>query len=81
METSGLVGAELVVETGPLAGTRFLLDRPLVTIGRSEDNDVRLDDEMMSKNHCRIITQGDNYLIEGKEDLGLGTSAWLLTGI
>lgn len=59
--------AELTVETGSLAGTRFLLDRPLVAIGRSKDNDIILEDEMVSKNHCRIITQGDNYLVE---DLG-----------
>jgi len=58
---------ELVVETGSVAGTRFLLDRPLITIGREEGNDIRLEDEMISKTHCRIITQGDNYLIE---DLG-----------
>ena len=64
METSGFLFASLLLSTGSLAGTRFLLDRPLVTIGRAEDNDVQLDDEMVSKNHCRIITQGDNYLIE-----------------
>jgi len=57
-------GAELVVETGALAGMRFLLDRQLITIGRAGDNDIQLDDEMVSKNHCRIITQGDNFLIE-----------------
>lgn len=56
--------AELIVETGSLAGMRFLIDRPLVAIGRSENNDITLEDEMASKNHCRIITQGDNYLVE-----------------
>jgi pSer/pThr/pTyr-binding forkhead associated (FHA) protein len=64
MQVNDFTGAELVVETGPLAGTRFLLDRQLVTIGRAGDNDIQLDDEMVSKNHCRIITQGDNFLIE-----------------
>jgi len=67
MAQSVMTGAELIVETGLLAGTRFLLDRPLVSIGRAEDNDVTLEDAMVSKNHCRIITQGDNYLVE---DLG-----------
>jgi len=64
MEGNDFTGAELIVETGLLAGTRFLLDRQLVTIGRAGDNDIQLDDEMVSKNHCRIITQGDNFLIE-----------------
>lgn len=64
MAAMGTAGAELRVETGPLAGTRFLLDRQLVTIGRAGDNDIQLDDEMVSKNHCRIIMQGDNFLIE-----------------
>ncbi|MBU4174193.1 MAG: FHA domain-containing protein [Actinobacteria bacterium] len=67
MEPGTIAQAELVVETGSLAGTRFLLDRPLVAIGRSENNDIMLEDEMASKSHCRIITQGDNYLVE---DLG-----------
>ena len=67
MTQNGLGGATLTVDTGPLAGIRFLLDRPLITIGRTGENDVSLDDSMVSKNHCRIITQGDNYLVE---DLG-----------
>lgn len=67
MAQTGVAGAELTVETGPLAGMRFLLDRPMITIGRAEENDINLEDPMVSKNHCRIITQGDNYLVE---DLG-----------
>jgi len=67
MEPGTIAQAELVVETGSLAGTRFLLDRSLIAIGRSENNDIILEDEMVSKSHCRIITQGDNYLVE---DLG-----------
>lgn len=67
MVQNGVTGAELTVETGSLAGMRFLLDRPLISIGRSEENDISVEDPMVSKNHCRIITQGDNFLIE---DLG-----------
>jgi len=64
MTQVGLTAAELAVETGPLAGTRFLIDRPLLTIGRTEGNDIKLDDALVSKNHCRIIKQGDNFVIE-----------------
>jgi len=67
MVQNAVTGAELTVETGSLAGMRFLLDRPLISIGRSEENDISVEDPMVSKNHCRIITQGDNFLIE---DLG-----------
>jgi len=67
MVQNAVTGAELTVETGSLAGMRFLLDRPLISIGRSEENDISIEDPMVSKNHCRIITQGDNFLIE---DLG-----------
>ncbi|HEY5526098.1 MAG TPA: FHA domain-containing protein, partial [Candidatus Anoxymicrobiaceae bacterium] len=62
MVQNGVTGAELTVETGSLAGMRFLLDRPLISIGRSEENDISVEDPMVSKNHCRIITQGDNFL-------------------
>lgn len=44
-----LVGLE-----GPLAGKRFFLDQPLVSIGRAEECDVALDDTKVSRVHARI---------------------------
>lgn len=36
------------------AGVRFPIDKPRFTIGRSSDNDICLDDELVSKQHALI---------------------------
>jgi len=36
------------------AGVRFRIDKPRFTIGRSRDNDICLDDELVSKQHALI---------------------------
>lgn len=36
------------------AGVRFRIDKPRFTIGRSPDNDICLDDELVSKQHAQI---------------------------
>jgi len=36
------------------AGVRFPIDKPHFTIGRSSDNDICLDDELVSKQHAVI---------------------------
>jgi len=67
MNSADSPNVQLVVESGPQSGTRFAIDKPLITLGRANDNDIVLNDEMVSKHHARIIIQGNNYLIE---DLG-----------
>jgi pSer/pThr/pTyr-binding forkhead associated (FHA) protein len=44
--------ALLVVQRGPMAGTRFILDRPVITVGRQSDNDIVLDDVTVSRRHA-----------------------------
>lgn len=36
------------------AGVRFRIDKPRYTIGRSSDNDICLDDELVSKQHAIV---------------------------
>ncbi len=57
-------GSEFVVDSGPQTGVRFPIDKPLITIGRGPENDITLNDEMVSKHHARVIVQGNNCLIE-----------------
>jgi len=38
-------------------------ERDVVTVGASEDNDLQVDDETVSRAHCKIFLEGDNYLI------------------
>src|ERR1700730_3697930 len=55
---------QLVAIDGPLRGRTFYLDESVVSIGRLESNDIKLDDPFVSRHHCLIRNEGDEYLIE-----------------
>jgi len=40
-----------------------VFERDVITIGAMEDNDVVIDDETVSRNHCRIRREGDQYVL------------------
>ena len=46
--------AVVVVKRGPNAGSRFLLDQPVTSIGRNPDSDVYLDDVTVSRRHAEF---------------------------
>jgi pSer/pThr/pTyr-binding forkhead associated (FHA) protein len=54
----------LVAVNGPLSGQTFYLDEPVASIGRLGSNDICLEDPFVSRNHCVIRNEGDEYLIE-----------------
>ena len=55
--------------TGPgMPAQKFVLDRPVVTIGRSSVNDLPIADKMLSRQHARIVRDGNGGLTI--EDLG-----------
>lgn len=47
---------------------KFLLDRPVVTIGRSSMNDLPIADKMLSRQHARILRDGNGSI--SIEDMG-----------
>jgi pSer/pThr/pTyr-binding forkhead associated (FHA) protein len=55
--------AMLVVQRGPNAGSRFLLDADLVTAGRHPDSDVFLDDVTVSRRHAEFRRSGDGFVV------------------
>jgi pSer/pThr/pTyr-binding forkhead associated (FHA) protein len=55
--------ALLVVQRGPSAGSRFLLDRDQVTAGRHPDSDIFLDDVTVSRRHAVFRRTSDGYLV------------------
>lgn len=57
----------LVVVRGPNAGSRFLLDRPMTTIGRHPDSHLFLDDITVSRRHAEITNEEGTMTIK---DLG-----------
>src|SRR5690606_28695 len=45
----------------------YVYEQDVVHIGAMEDNDLVVDDETVSRNHCKIFREGDQYMIA---DLG-----------
>jgi pSer/pThr/pTyr-binding forkhead associated (FHA) protein len=55
--------ALLVVQRGPGAGSRYLLDTDVVTAGRHPDSDIFLDDITVSRRHAEFRREGDTYVV------------------
>jgi pSer/pThr/pTyr-binding forkhead associated (FHA) protein len=55
--------ALLVVQRGPGAGSRFLLDVDLVTAGRHPDSEIFLDDVTVSRRHAEFRRDADGYAV------------------
>jgi len=58
---------KLVTERGDGTTLEYIFDQPIVTLGAMDDNDIVLDDDTVSRYHCRIFQEDDAYLIQ---DLG-----------
>lgn len=58
---------QLVMKQGPVPGKTFELTRDELTIGRDIKNEIVINDAEVSRRHCRLFLQGDEYTIE---DLG-----------
>jgi len=56
-------GGMLVVRSGPNAGSKFALDKDVVTAGRHPDSDIFLDDITVSRRHAEIVRAGDGYRV------------------
>ena len=57
----------LVVQEGSLAGRRWSIDQPSITIGRGEECDIVLPDRQVSRMHARVSREDDGFYAE---DLG-----------
>jgi pSer/pThr/pTyr-binding forkhead associated (FHA) protein len=55
--------ALLIVQRGPSAGSRFLLDTDEVTAGRHPDSDIFLDDVTVSRRHAVFRRTPDGYQV------------------
>ncbi len=53
--------ALLVVQRGPSAGSRFLLDTDVVTAGRHPDSEIFLDDVTVSRRHAEFRRRPDGF--------------------
>lgn len=55
-DESAAVWAELIVQNGRLSGTRKALTAPIITIGRAESCDLRLNVESVHSCHCVLAS-------------------------
>ena len=55
--------AMLIVLRGPNAGSRFLLDKDLITAGRHPESDIFLDDVTVSRRHAEFRRNGTTFRV------------------
>lgn len=53
----------LLVVRGPNLGSKYLLDRELVSVGRHPQSDIFLDDVTVSRHHARLVERGGHRWI------------------
>ena len=86
----GAPTASLEIIRGPFAGASFHIARPVASIGRGEQSDVRLRDDSVSTAHATLLRKGsvwyvvdlrsvngtfvDGYRIAGERELPTGTT-------
>ena len=59
---SGPKNSSLVQIYGPNLGQRYIIDQPVISLGRDESNDIVLADENVSRHHAEIILLCDQKL-------------------
>lgn len=52
---------KLLHTIGDVATDEFLLDKPQINIGRGEDNDIALDDPLVSSRHAVVTIMASAY--------------------
>jgi hypothetical protein len=55
--------ALLIVQRGPSAGSRFLLDTDVVAAGRHPESEIFLDDVTVSRRHAEFRRRGEGYAV------------------
>lgn len=55
---------KLLMERADGTPMEYIFDQPMVSIGGMDDNDVVIDDDTVSRYHCRIIQEPEAYIIQ-----------------
>ncbi len=61
--------ALLLVQKGPNAGARYLLNSDLITVGRNPENDIFLDDVTVSRKHAEFHRKGGKFSVKDSGSL------------
>jgi DNA-binding NtrC family response regulator len=54
---------QLTMSPGQATQRELIFDQDIITLGAMDDNDVPLHDETVSRRHCRIVQEGDHYML------------------
>jgi pSer/pThr/pTyr-binding forkhead associated (FHA) protein len=54
----------LVVRDGEIAGKSFVLDRPVISIGRGFECDITINDASISRLHAQILRQSNGHYVQ-----------------
>ncbi len=63
MEAIGKKVPTLVIIHGRSVGDRFVLTKPSLTLGRIPENDIEINDPLVSRRHSRIIQEKDDQFV------------------
>jgi two-component system cell cycle response regulator len=64
VEAVGKKVPTLMIIHGRSIGDRFILDKPSITLGRIPENDIEINDPMISRRHIRILREsGDKFML------------------
>lgn len=63
VEALPIGSALLIVQRGPNAGARFLLNTDVTNAGRSPKSDIFLDDVTVSRKHCQFLAHGNGHIV------------------
>lgn len=55
--------ANLEIVRGPYSGASFSIDRPVCSIGRAAESDVRIRDDSVSANHATLLRKGSAWFV------------------
>lgn len=68
--TRQFLGAELEVISGPAAGKKFPVAKPLIVIGRVPEADVRVDDDTVSRRQAELRVEGGKFILRNLSQYG-----------
>src|SRR4051812_9248557 len=54
---------KLVLIRGPQRGREFVIARDVIRVGKSEDNDLMIPEETVSRSHFEIVRDAKGYLL------------------
>lgn len=61
---AGAAGHTINFQAGPRMGETVKMGRETISIGRSPDNDIVIDDPTVSRKHARLVFDGNQYIVE-----------------